>query len=127
MQVGSITGQHPVNSIEGVPLAKVGDKVTPEFIQEVSLKRTTKPTRVPFFSTASFQSDIETFLSEQQYERIFPTDESKARTLQAVRQHSIYTVVADVLSYVKTLDYDAYRHLLVCSALATRLAIDLQV
>lgn len=113
-----------VFDLDGKKLAEAGQELTPVFIRDLSSRRrlSTPPTNLSKFP--ELLDDYYEFCKTPPYDKIFPEDYTRQEVSNLLGRARIFPVVYESLKYFKEKDPYTYRHILMVSAMSTRMAND---
>ena len=113
-----------VIDLDGTKLAKAGQEISPQFLDELCKHRPPIREPKPIWDYPHLKDDFFEFCSIPPYNKIFETEYSRQDIANLLSRAKLYSVVYDSLMYFREKDFYTYRHILMVSALSTRLAHD---
>lgn len=118
--------KHDIYNLEGSLIARAGDVLTPKFMRSIRNKRKhTNLNSKPIFQHKHIRDDLMAFFEEGPYRIIFDSPRASDQALKLMGRVMFPPAVFEALDFFEKNDLYTYRHILLVSALTTRMASDL--
>ncbi len=110
--------------LDGRKLAEAGQELTPAFIKDLSLHRATSTPPTNLSKFPELLNDYYEFCKIPPYDKIFAEEHTREEVSNLLGRARIFPVVYESLKYFKEKEPYTYRHILMVSAMSTRMAND---
>ena len=112
-----------IYDLEGARIARAGDALTPNFMKSIRDKKRNKALdSKPIFNDREMRDNLVGLLQSEPYRIIFDSPKVIDQTLQWMERVTASRAVFESLHFFKTNEPYTYRHILLVSALTTRMA-----
>lgn len=122
-----LTIHHDLYDIHGNLVAKAGDILTDDYIRSLSDSSRYKGRAKKSVEETGIYEDIKESLDQEKYQPVFNHEGIKDEILRIIGSISFNPILFDEFDLMKRRDFYTYRHVLITTALAVRMAMDLYI
>ncbi len=110
---------------DGALILRQGEIITPSVLQEIMKKGASRNKEETLLKEKELFEDIMTVMNEENYKIVFEREEDKNSVMDVVGEIPLTEDICREMEVFKVMDHYTYRHVLVTTALTTRLYKDL--